>query len=61
VDELKIDKGFVCHMATDETDAAIVRSTIELGHSLGRQVVAEGVEEQASCERLRALGCCQRQ
>jgi len=57
VTELKIDKGFVLTMATDETDAAIVASTISLGHSLGLHVTAEGVEDRATWERLAALGC----
>ena len=44
VSELKIDKSFVMGMQTDESDAKIVRSTIELAHNLGLSVVAEGVE-----------------
>jgi EAL domain-containing protein (putative c-di-GMP-specific phosphodiesterase class I) len=42
VDELKIDKSFMAHMASDENDAAIVRSTVGLAHELGLTVVAEG-------------------
>ena len=57
VNELKIDRSFVCHLATDEGDAAIVRSTIGLGHELGLTVVAEGVEDQASWDQLRQFGC----
>jgi diguanylate cyclase (GGDEF)-like protein/PAS domain S-box-containing protein len=57
VDELKIDRSFICDIATDEEDAAIVRSTIGLGHELGLTVVAEGVEDQASWEQLRQFGC----
>jgi diguanylate cyclase (GGDEF)-like protein len=57
VDELKIDKSFVAHMATDENDAAIVRSTIGLAHDLGLVVVAEGIEDQATWDMLTALGC----
>lgn len=42
VHQIKIDKSFVKEMATDEEDAIIVRSTIELTHNLGLKVVAEG-------------------
>jgi diguanylate cyclase (GGDEF)-like protein len=55
--ELKIDKSFVRHLAVDADDAAIVRSTIDLGHSLGLRVVAEGVEDGRSLELLRQFGC----
>ena len=57
VDEVKIDKSFVLSMATDAGDAAIVRSIIDLGGSLGLTVVAEGVEDPASWQRLADLGC----
>ncbi len=57
VDVLKIDQSFVMPMVTSDDSAAIVRSTIELGHNLGLKVVAEGVESQAIWERLAALGC----
>ncbi|OLE18408.1 MAG: hypothetical protein AUG50_06330 [Betaproteobacteria bacterium 13_1_20CM_3_63_8] len=57
VHELKIDKSFVIGMATDAGDALIVRSTIELAHNLGLSVVAEGVENDATLDRLRAMGC----
>jgi len=57
VNELKIDRTFVQHMRDVEADAAIVRSTIELAHSLGLHVVAEGVEDIATWQQLRALGC----
>ncbi|HUX86105.1 MAG TPA: EAL domain-containing protein [Chloroflexota bacterium] len=56
-DELKIDKSFVLHMGNDEDDAAIVRSTIGLGHDLGMSVVAEGVESHLTLELLDTLGC----
>ncbi len=57
VDEIKIDKAFLKDMAVNENDAVIVRSTIELGHNLGLQVVAEGVENKETWNRLDALGC----
>jgi EAL domain-containing protein (putative c-di-GMP-specific phosphodiesterase class I) len=57
VDELKIDRAFVRQLATDDNDAAIVRSTIALAHDLGLAVVAEGVEEPRACELLAAYGC----
>jgi diguanylate cyclase (GGDEF)-like protein len=57
VDGLKIDKSFVIDMAHDPSDAAIVRSTIDLAHNLGLRVVAEGVENQETWQRLREHGC----
>ncbi len=56
-DEIKIDKSFVLHMGNSAEDAAIVRSTIGLGHDLGLTVVAEGVESPATLELLSSLGC----
>ena len=57
VQELKIDQSFISRMATDEEISTIVRSTIDLGHNLGLQVVAEGVEDAAVWDMLRTLGC----
>ena len=57
VDLIKIDKSFVLEMATEHSDAAIVRSTIELAHNLGLQVIAEGVEDRQIWEELARLGC----
>jgi diguanylate cyclase (GGDEF)-like protein len=59
VQELKIDRSFVMHMVEDEDDATIVRSTIELGHNMGLEVVAEGVEDHAGLDFLKRLGCDQ--
>jgi diguanylate cyclase (GGDEF)-like protein len=56
VDELKIDRAFVAQVCTDPTQDAIVRSVIQLGHSLGLRVVAEGIEDEPTIERLTALG-----
>ena len=61
VDEIKIDKSFVMNMLTDKGDAVIVRSTIELGHNLGLQVTAEGVEDGHTWQLLAAAGCDQAQ
>jgi diguanylate cyclase (GGDEF)-like protein/PAS domain S-box-containing protein len=61
VDEIKIDKSFVVDMLTNPSDEAIVHSTIQLCQNLGRQVVAEGVESEATYQRLRELGCDQAQ
>ena len=55
--ELKIDKSFVMSMVRDASDTVIVRSTIDLAHNMGLVVVAEGVEDEATLERLKALGC----
>jgi diguanylate cyclase (GGDEF)-like protein len=57
VRELKIDKMFVQHLATDETDRVIVRSLVELGHRLGYRVTAEGVEDEATAAFLGDVGC----
>src|ERR671914_677416 len=57
VDVIKIDKSFVIDMPHDASDAAIVRSTIDLAHNLGLKVVAEGVESHEAWRRLEELGC----
>ena len=57
VNELKIDKSFVMAMERDADDAKIVRSTIDLAHNLGLTVVAEGVENAAVWNLLKALRC----
>ncbi len=57
VNELKIDKSFVMAMAHDAGDARVVRSTIDLAHTLGLTVVAEGVEDEAALCLLQSLGC----
>jgi diguanylate cyclase (GGDEF)-like protein len=64
VDELKIDRSFVLGMRDGQGERAgeaIVRSTIELAHNLGLQVVAEGIEDEPTLARLRELGCDQAQ
>ncbi|MGC4995083.1 putative bifunctional diguanylate cyclase/phosphodiesterase [Streptomyces sp. DT195] len=57
VSELKIDRSFVARLAVDAEDAAIVRCTVDLAHSLGLVVVAEGVEDDETWEHLRDLHC----
>ncbi|WP_075214142.1 EAL domain-containing response regulator [Mongoliimonas terrestris] len=56
-DRLKIDQSFVRDLIDDPSDAAIVRAIVNLGHSLGMTVVAEGVETEAQAERLREERC----
>ena len=57
VQTLKIDRSFVSKMNFDDTDASIVRSTIDLSRSLGVRVTAEGVEDAGTLDTLRELGC----
>jgi diguanylate cyclase (GGDEF)-like protein len=57
VDRIKIDRSFVRALRHDESHATIVRSLIDLGHNLGLEVVAEGVEDEATRSGLAALGC----
>jgi diguanylate cyclase (GGDEF)-like protein len=57
VDEIKIDKSFVLHMADNDSDEILVRSIIDLAHNLNMRAVAEGVEEAQSMARLNELGC----
>ncbi|MET0967352.1 MAG: bifunctional diguanylate cyclase/phosphodiesterase, partial [Nakamurella sp.] len=61
IDEIKIDRSFVQGMGTDLSDLAIVRAIVDLGHSLGLRVVAEGVEEEAARDALREMHCDQAQ
>lgn len=57
LDTLKIDMSFVRQMLLSHADAMIVHSTIGLAHNLGLRVVAEGVEDAATLEMLREIGC----
>ena len=57
VDELKIDRSFVMGLPESEPDAAIVRLAVDLAHSMGLEVVAEGVETQPAFDWLTAHGC----
>ena len=55
--EIKIDQSFVRGIADNRSDRLMVHSTIQLAHSLGRRVVAEGVEEREIVDVLVELGC----
>ncbi len=59
IGELKLDRTFLEELATGEGqgDSTLIRATIDLAHALGLQVVAEGVEEQATLDHLSRLGC----
>ena len=57
VQRLKIDQSFVHRLRVDRQDEAIVRAIIDLGHSLGLKITAEGVETSAQLERLEELRC----
>ncbi|RMD79939.1 MAG: EAL domain-containing protein [Gammaproteobacteria bacterium] len=61
VHEIKIDKSFTMDMLQNHEDLIIVRSIIDLGHNMGRRVVAEGVETAQALDLLRHLGCDQAQ
>ncbi len=55
--ELKIDKSFVQTIGHDRRNAIMVRSTVALAHELGMKIVAEGIEDEASLQLLREMGC----
>jgi diguanylate cyclase (GGDEF)-like protein len=57
VSELKIDKSFILNLDTSDDDQLIVRSTIDLGHTLGLSVTAEGVESEEIKALLKSYGC----
>jgi diguanylate cyclase (GGDEF)-like protein len=57
IDRLKIDRSFVRDLSWDDDAAAIVLSTVTMGHALGLTLVAEGVESEDVMERLLDLGC----
>ncbi len=57
VDELKLDRSFITAMQQDKRALGLVRSIIDLAHSLDLRVVAEGVEDEATLQELREQGC----
>jgi EAL domain-containing protein (putative c-di-GMP-specific phosphodiesterase class I) len=57
VNEVKVDRTFVRTMLESSSDLAIVRATVELAHSLGLRVVAEGVESEDLRDLLSSIGC----
>ncbi|MEQ9450701.1 MAG: EAL domain-containing protein [Pseudomonadales bacterium] len=56
-DQLKIDQSFIRHMHTSNKDLAIINCCIELAHGCELKVVAEGVEDEKTAERLRTMNC----
>jgi EAL domain-containing protein (putative c-di-GMP-specific phosphodiesterase class I) len=57
VHEVKIDRSFVIGLSERSDDVAIVRAIVDLGRHLGLEVVAEGVEDQATWDLLASMGC----
>ncbi len=57
VDALKIHESFVAGLGADPENASLVSALVELGHALGLDVIAEGVETAAQLEQLREIGC----
>jgi EAL domain-containing protein (putative c-di-GMP-specific phosphodiesterase class I) len=57
IDELKLDRSFIASMGADDRSRAIVQSAIDLAHSLGLRMVAEGVEDEHTARQLSDAGC----
>jgi EAL domain-containing protein (putative c-di-GMP-specific phosphodiesterase class I) len=57
IDTLKIDRSFVARLKEGSAEAAVVRSIILLGGSLGKSVLAEGIETESQYGQLNAMGC----
>ena len=56
-DQIKIDKSFIEGILENRTDAFIVSSVLQLGHLIGINVIAEGIETSQQYDLLRSLGC----
>ena len=57
VNSLKIDRGFIAELHSGSNEAAVVRAIILLGKSLGKAIIAEGIETEEQLEQLREMGC----
>ncbi len=57
VNEIKIDRSFVMEMAKNNDDQVIVHTTLTMGHNLSLEVVAEGIEDEATLLKLKEMGC----
>jgi len=57
VDEIKIDRSFITDIDTTDNDRVIVRPVVDLAHTIGLRLVAEGVEDQAGSNLLAAMHC----
>ncbi len=57
IDEIKVDRSFIMEMTEDNDDDVIVLATIKLAHNLGLEIVAEGVHDKKTWDRLKALNC----
>ena len=57
IDTLKVDRSFIMEMESTEGSAELVKTIVALGHNLGMNVVAEGIETESQSDKLRALQC----
>ena len=57
VNSLKIDRAFVADLQRGSDEAAVVRAIVMLGNSLGKSIIAEGIETAAQMDQLRRMGC----
>ena len=57
VNSLKIDRGFVADLQRGSNEAAVVRAIVLLGNSLGKTIIAEGIETEAQMKQLIQMGC----